>query len=512
MSSIHDQLKLDTPIPQVSGNHDFDQLHEQLTAIDDIITSSEIEESVVDFYLDYKQSKRDEWLRSQGRPPKPFTAREKISQRDTARTLFRAAMLRKRTGESLRVFCRTVAESALRQWFCGIPRLVEAKIFSKSALGDFENILPDDLLRRVHSKLLISGANDVEPSSGLNTIGFDAPVTLEQWYVDTTCLMANIHFPVDWVLLVDIVRTLMLAVAWTRKHGLRNRMPKEPRAFITEMNKLSIEMSQCRRKKNAKKHRKRILRRMKKHLKKVVAHARAHADLLRNTWDQSEHTWFEGNRVLRRVEGILAQVDHVVHQAHERIIGERRVPNHRKILSMYEDHVHVIVRGKAGSEVEFGNTLYIAEQKDGIIVDYYLSEDKSPGDPALLCDSIDRAEAGLGITPDVIAGDRGFDSPDVRDKLEHTDTYNAVVSRSVPKMQSQLEDASFCRHQNRRAQTEGRIAIIKGFTANPMLQNGIRHRKIHVALSILSHNLWKIAGIRIQQERKRSQQKRAAAA
>jgi hypothetical protein len=216
--------------------------------------------------------------------------------------------------------------------------------------------------------------------------------------------------------------------------------------------------------------------------------------------------------ILKRVDGILTQVDRVIHQAHERVIGERRVPNQRKILSVYEDHVHVIVRGKAGSEVEFGNALYIAEQEDGIIVDYYLCEDASPGDPALLSDSINRAKTGLGITPAVIAGDRGFDSPAVRKTFEAMDTYNAVASRSVPKMEAQLRDETFCGHQNRRAQTEGRIAILKGFTANPMLQKGIKRRKIHVSLSILSHNLWKMAGIRIQQERKRSQQKRSAAA
>jgi hypothetical protein len=298
MSSIHYQRKIDTPIPPVSGNHEYEQFLDRLLVIDDIITSSNIEQSVIDFYLDYKQSERDERLRSQGKRPKPFTAQEKAGQRETARTLFRASILRKQTGESLRVFCRIVAESALRQWFCGINRFVEARIFSKSALGDFENLLPDNLLRSMHATLLTAGASDVEPSGGLNTIGFDAPVTLEGWYVDTTCLLANIHFPVDWVLLADIVRTLMLAVAWARRHGLRNRMPYEPHVFITEMNKLSIEMSQCRRKKGAKKHRKRILRRMKKHVKKVVAHARAHADLLLATWEHSGHTWLEGNRVL----------------------------------------------------------------------------------------------------------------------------------------------------------------------------------------------------------------------
>ena len=81
-----------------------------------------------------------------------------------------------------------------------------------------------------------------------------------------------------------------------------------------------------------------------------------------------------------------------VFQAHERIIGERRVANARKILSLYEDCLHVIVRGKAGGEVEFGNTLLLVEQSDGLIVDYDLLAEQSPGDAALLKESLDRLE------------------------------------------------------------------------------------------------------------------------
>jgi hypothetical protein len=47
-------------------------------------------------------------------------------------------------------------------------------------------------------------------------------------------------------------------------------------------------------------------------------------------------------------------------QAHERIIGERKVANAEKILSLYEPDIQVLVRGNAGAEVEFGNKLLLA--------------------------------------------------------------------------------------------------------------------------------------------------------
>ena len=59
-----------------------------------------------------------------------------------------------------------------------------------------------------------------------------------------------------------------------------------------------------------------------------------------------------------------------IRQAHERIIGERQIRSKEKILSLYEADIHVIIRGKAGAEVEFGNTLLLAEQKEGRILDW----------------------------------------------------------------------------------------------------------------------------------------------
>ena len=57
---------------------------------------------------------------------------------------------------------------------------------------------------------------------------------------------------------------------------------------------------------------------------------------------------------------VTDKLDAAIKNAHERIIGQRQVANEDKILSIYENEVNVIVRRKAGAEVEFGNTLYLA--------------------------------------------------------------------------------------------------------------------------------------------------------
>lgn len=66
-----------------------------------------------------------------------------------------------------------------------------------------------------------------------------------------------------------------------------------------------------------------------------------------------------------------------IKQAHERIIGGRLVTTEDKILSLYDKDAHVIVRGKLGGEIEFGQGLILVEQTDGLIIDWYLYDQKN---------------------------------------------------------------------------------------------------------------------------------------
>lgn len=110
---------------------------------------------------------------------------------------------------------------------------------------------------------------------------------------------------------------------------------------------------------------------------------------------------------MRRIENIIDKLPAAKRQAHERIIGERKVASLEKLLSLYEDDIHVIVRGKVSSEVEFGNGLYLAEQQNGIIVDWCFFKDQPPSDILIVKPSVERITARYG-KPFCYTGDRGF--------------------------------------------------------------------------------------------------------
>jgi len=146
--------------------------------------------------------------------------------------------------------------------------------------------------------------------------------------------------------------------------------------------------------------------------------------------------------------------------------------------------------------------LLLTEQQNGLIVDWKLFRSQAPSDSGLLQNSHKCITQRLGVAIGLIAGDRGFDIQANRDYLETNNIYNAVCPRDPHKLQARLEEEAFRQGQRRRSQTEARISILgRCFTGNPMLQKGFEHREQHLGLSVLSHNLWVLARLKVAQDK-----------
>lgn len=236
----------------------------------------------------------------------------------------------------------------------------------------------------------------------------------------------------------------------------------------------------------------------------VRSHAERYVLILKTDWAKTDWTEAQARQVWRRMEGVLEQLPEAVRQAHERLIGRRLVPNEEKLLSLYERDVRVLVRGKAGAEVEFGNTLYVGEQQDGLIVDWKLLREQSRGDSPLLEDSLARIHADFGRYPLAVGADRGFDRAATRRKLRKHGIMNGICPRSVSALQDRMQEEGFADILRRRAQTEGRIGILKNNFLGPVLCNkGFESREREVAWAVLAHNLWVLARILRAQEKER---------
>ena len=499
MQTIPLQTDLRPALPNVYGTQDYHSFRETLVKIDEILVASDLERDLIlralDEYVKANHIDREEF----------FNSKKSSVQYKKFKHALRCNIARHLTGESYRLFSLRLADSALFQWFTEINDLSSCKAISKSSLERFEKYFDEEVVREQICKSFAKFSDEKTAA----VVGLKDVVDFSDVLMDSTCVKAAIHFPVDWVLLRDAVRSLLLAIKTIRAQGLRHRMV-EPSFFLKEMNKLCINMTHTRRKKDGKKQRKAVLRTIKKLTNRVEQHAKRYREILCHSWGKTTWSEAQSQQVVNRIDNILEQLPAAIKQAHERIIGERSVQSKDKILSLYDAEAEVIVRGKAGCEVEFGQRLLLAEQNDGLIVDWKLFKKQSPQDSKMLAPSIDRIEKHFGSI-NSCSTDRGFSSPDNEKLLASKNIYNAICPKSPKQLEERLLEPVFIARQTRRSGTEARIGIFKNAFLGRPLRSRIFLNKCHaVNWCVLSHNLWVLSRKAISDERS-SQEFRLAA-
>jgi hypothetical protein len=477
-------------LPRVLGCKDYAQEEELLFGMDRILRGSGIEDLFLELSLARFEDNAAKLTATGEKVQSGAAATERYLRH--SRAALRCTVLKNVVGGSYRQMSKLFAMSPLYRWFGGMKDFEAVRVPGKSTLRDYAHWLPVQEMTKVLDALTRAMADGAKARE----IGLASELDLAVAWIDTTCLKANIHFPTDWVLLRDGVRTLVASILTIRRHGLRHRMA-EPESLLRQVNALCMGMAAAsRRKPGGKKERKAIFRSLKKLTRIIEGHGQRYRDALDARWEETDLSRPQAEVILARIDNVLDQLPEARRQAHERIIGERKVLNADKILSLYEADLHVIVRGKAGAAVEFGNGLFLAENCDGFIADHHLCQDDSPGDAKLLIKRLPGLkEKCVGQLCAAIT-DRGFESASSRRLLESEDIFNGLCPRDPHELSRRLqEDEAFAAATRRRAQTEGRIGILK----NVFLQGGIprakghANRELQVAWAVLSHNLWVVA-------------------
>lgn len=463
--------KIRTQIPAIKGPLEY-RIHRDLfVQIDHILESCGLEEAFLLKSIDNDESRA-------GELPSLLLS-------------FRTMILYNLFNESCRKLSFRIADSSILQWFLKLDHLTGVMTPGKTFINDSEKMWAKEEIDDLIHALNLSMKN---PDIAARTLYAQNALDFSEFYADTTCLQANIHHPVDWLLFRDCVRTLIKAINCIRRHGLFHRIGN-PDHFLTEMNQYSIDFTmKGRQKSETKKGRNKVFRKMRNLLKRVNQHGLRYHELLEKRWRDSDLSEKQAKQILLRISNITDQVDEVIRIAETRILKEKKVKGSEKIISLYEKNVQVIVRGKMGANVEFGNVFYLAEQADGLIVDWDFFTEKSKGDAVILPESIARLEKQYAIKS--ITTDRGFQSEANSQILEQKNIYDATCPRSVPELRNRLEEDRFCECQKRRAQTEARIAIIKrAFIGENIQRKGLVNRGLKVSCAIFVHNLRILAGI-----------------
>ena len=490
METVPFQYELRPELPNVYGTKDYREFRTILLKMDEILIKSGLEHRLVSQVVNRHSDSFDE--------PRSSSPQNSCYRYKIVRHALRCNIARHLTGESYRLFSIRLADSTLFRWFTGITSFGCRKAISKSTLDRYEKYFDESQVAQ-DVRACLAGLSDFDKA---HTLGLNDPIDCSNVFMDTTCIKAHIHFPVDWVLLRDAARSLISAIKTIRAKGLKHRMIT-PHLLLKQMNILCIEMSHTRRKSHSNKQRKTLFRAMKKLSRCIAKHGERYRDLLQERGHETDWTPLQVQQVIRRLENILEQLPQAIKQAHERIIGERKVLSHKKLLSLYDKDARIIIRGKAGSEVEFGQKFLLVEQSDGLILDWQLFNDLPTSDNQHLALILNRLEQYYGALNSACA-DRGFSSKENDALLKGKNIYNAICSKSPRQFQEQCSTPRFLSLQTRRAQTEARIGLFKNvFLGKPLRSRITENKRYAITWCVLTHNLWVLSRMAIADEQSR---------
>ena len=475
-------------IPEIPDHKDYAEFKNLIERIDEILKLTRLD---LDFAVTHLSEIANERT-SCGQ--KDLSSKEIVNLTQYAVRAYRCTMIGLLLCKPYREQSINLAESPLLQKFCNIARIDGVlKVPTKSSLQRYAKICSEKFIRAQITQL-----NHIAFGSS-NLLNFTNTFNAENVFVDATCLKAEIHFPVDWVLMKDCMLTILQAIEVIRNHGLKYRI-KSPRIFVSEINALCMSMTSSTRKQGGKKERKRVFRELKKMTKVIRKHAQKYAEQLQKLRiEKTDLSESQAACILQRLNKMIATLPVAVEQANSRIISEEFVKNEDKLLSVYHEDVNVIKRGKAGGQVEFGNTLFLAEQDNGIIIDWKLYQTDVKEVQATK-ESVKRMTEELEYEIASLTGDRGCQSINNDKLLMRKKIYNGLCPRNPYEFIERMKDEKFRKLQKRRAQTEARIGIFKNAILDGSLyEKDFAGKEEKVAWAVLIHNLWVMARLPVKE-------------
>ena len=236
------------------------------------------------------------------------------------------------------------------------------------------------------------------------TLGLDAGTRLR---VDTTVVETDIHHPTDSTLLWDGVRVL------TRLVGqLGVLLPAATQGFVNHTRRARRRMQEISRLTPAQRPRqqRRKYRDLLAVTTEVLTQARAAATSARTVPLPDPLAAATVQSLSAEIDRVGRLADRVIAQTQRRVLQGEAVPAAEKILSIFEPHTDLIVRGKARTPAEFGHKVFLAESGAGLITDYQILAG-NPADEDHVGPSLERHSGLFGTVPTLYAGDRGFHTP-----------------------------------------------------------------------------------------------------
>jgi IS5 family transposase len=402
----------------------------------------------------------------------PVIARDLINKSlaPTGRTglsvesIFRCLILKQLFGFSYEQLAFHLSDSMSYRTFFRLPSHLAPK---KSCLQSTIRRLKPETLELVHQMLSIDWLEKEK-------------ISLQQLRIDSTVVASNIAPPSDSNMLDDGVRVLSRYLMKSRDiTGIKIRFTDKRDASKS----LAFQIFNA---------------------KKTVKDA-LYLDLLKLV----DVVLKQAERGLRQVStksvspdapGWIKEVEHyrnlllrVVSQTKRRVVDNEKVPAVDKIVSIFEEHTDIIIKGFR--DTQFGHKINLSSERSGIIT--HLSIEKgNPADSDLFLQVLDSHREILGRLPQSVVCDGGYASKANVEKgralgIDHVVFHKRV---GISYLAMGVKRKTFERLRNFRAGIEGNISELKRtFGVSKATWKGHEGFQAFVWSSVISYNLVRLA-------------------
>ncbi len=378
-----------------------------------------------------------------------------------AETVLRCALLKQQRQLSYEELAFHLEDSASFRAFARLPLKWSPK---KSVLHQTISAIRAPSWEAINQALLVS-AQQAKLESGATV------------RIDSTVSAALMHPPSDSTLLWDAVR-VMTRLLWRAE-----RLPEAPamrwrdRRRLAKKRARAIEYSRGQDKK-------------RQLYRELIAAAQAtEGELQAAAKGLAEFAGTVAERWRTQVDHYLPLIARIIAQSERRVLRGEAVPAGEKLVSLFEPHADIIVKG--GRDVQYGHKLNLATGKSGLILDVVI-EAGNPADAERFLPMLDRQIARRGAPPRQTAADGGYASRDNLNQAKARGVQDVAFHKKCGIAVADMVKSPWVyrRLRNFRAGIEAGISCFKrAYGGGRCTWRGLEHSKAYVWSAVVAHNL-----------------------
>lgn len=274
-----------------------------------------------------------QFSKKMGAPAKPF------------RMALGALIIKEYLGTSDRETVERIKESPYLQYFLGLPGFISQAPFEASMFVYFRKRLNHELVGRINDRIVLNLMPKQQKREETTARESESPQNQGKLILDASCAPADINYPTDLKLL-NQAREQTEKLIDRLYEQVKQKLDKKPRTYRRIARKDYLEIAKQRRPK-----RKKLRQAIRKQLSYIRRNI-AHIDALVAAGASLSELNSQNYRLLLVINELFRQQQWMYENKTNRIDD--------RIVSLTQPHLRPIVRGKAGTPVEFGAKISVS--------------------------------------------------------------------------------------------------------------------------------------------------------